>query len=396
MTNTALKPQFMQKPEQIHFIDLQAQQLLLRNRIDLAIKKVLDHGMYIMGPEVARLESLLSAYTGARHTISCANGTDALLLVLRAKNIGPNDAVFVPSFTFVATAEVVSLTGATPVFVDILPDTFNMCPKSLEQAIEVAKKEDLTPKAIIPVDLFGLPADYKTIHQVAEHHGLWVMADGAQSFGASLSGNKVGRLAPITTTSFFPAKPLGAYGDGGAIFTDDDEIVATLKSIRVHGQGNDRYHHINVGLNSRLDTIQAAILLEKMSIFDNEIQERQNVAHRYNKGLKDYVETPKFYEGAISAWAQYTVKLPQEISRETLIANLKEMGVPTMVYYPIPLHCQPAYAQYPRATGKHGNLPTCEEISQRVLSLPMHPYLSPEMQDYIIESFLTCLRKARQ
>lgn len=393
MTQSALKPQISMTPESIPFIDLKAQQLHLKDQIDRAIQRVLDHGLYIMGPEVSQLESRLSSYTGARHTITCANGTDALLLVLRARHIGPGDAIFVPSFTFVATAEVVSLVGATPVFVDILPDTFNMCPKSLEQAIAAAKKEGLTPKGVIPVDLFGLPADYTTIHQVAEHHTLWVMADGAQSFGAGYKGTKVGKLANVTTTSFFPAKPLGAYGDGGAIFTDDEELTVLLKSIRVHGQGHDRYHHINIGLNSRLDTFQAAILLQKLSIFDKELEDRQRIACRYNEALEGVVEIPQCYEETQSAWAQYTIKLPTSISREVLIVDLKECGIPTMVYYPIPLHHQPAYTHFPRATG-NAPLPISEAMSQRVLSLPMHPYLTSALQDQIIESFLTCLKRA--
>lgn len=377
-------------PPHINFIDLHAQQLRLRDKIDIAMKCVLDHGLYIMGPEVAQLEQNLSTFCGARHTISCANGTDALTLVLRAKNISLGDAVFVPSFTFVATAEVVCQLGATPIFVDCQEETFNMCPSSLIQAIALSKRKGLTPKAIIPVDLFGLPADYDVIHEIAEEYNIFVIADAAQSFGATRQGKRVGTLAPVTTTSFFPAKPLGCYGDGGAIFTDDDELAAILKSIRLHGQGNDRYHHIHVGLNSRLDTLQAAILIEKLSIFEEEIQQRQQVARRYNGAFQgvDFIKSiPLFFDNTVSTWAQYTLLLKSPETRSALIDHLKKRGVPSMMYYPTPLHKQPAYLTYPCATESR-SLCVSEMLSECVLSLPMHPYLSQPLQDYIIESVL--------
>lgn len=384
-----ITPPYNLPPHQpIDFIDLRSQQTRLRDKIDLAIKRVLDHGMYIMGPEVVQLEQNLSAFCKARHSISCANGTDALALVLRALNIGRGDAVFVPSFTFVATAEVVCQLGATPVFVDCQTSTFNMCPSSLEQAISFSKQQGLIPKVIIPVDLFGLPADYTAIHNIAHQNNLFVIADAAQSFGGALNGKRVGTLAPVTTTSFFPAKPLGCYGDGGAIFTDDEDLAKIIKSIRVHGQGNDRYHHIHVGLNSRLDTIQAAILLEKLSVFEEEIQQRQEVARRYNdafQGLKIIQSIPRFFENTISAWAQYTLILESSVVRNALIEHLKKQGIPTMRYYPMPLHLQPAYLTYPCATAAR-SLPVSEMLSESVLSLPMHPYLTAPLQDYIINA----------
>lgn len=357
----------------MQFIDLKSQLELIRPQIDAAIKRVLDHGIFIMGPEVHALEKQLAEFSGVKHAISCANGADALGLGLMAKNVGPGDAIFVPSFTFAATAEVVSWVGATPVFIDSLEDTYNMDPKSLDQGIQHAKKLGLKPTGIIPVDLFGQPADYDSIQAIADEYGLWVMADGAQSFGASYKGREVGNIGDMATTSFFPAKPLGCYGDGGAIFTNDDDLAAVIKSLRVHGQGSDKYDNVRIGMNGRLDTIQAAILIEKLKIFPNELIARQQTADAYNEALKDIVKVPEIIDEANSAWAQYTVVLPEHIDRSKLIASLKEAGIPTMVYYLKPLHLQTAYKHYPTATGSA--LPVCENLSERVLSLPMSGYV---------------------
>jgi dTDP-4-amino-4,6-dideoxygalactose transaminase len=357
----------------MQFIDLKSQLELIRPQIDAAIKRVLDHGAFIMGPEVFELEKQLAAFCGVKHAISCANGTDALGLGLMAKNVGHGDAVFVPSFTFAATAEVVAWMRATPVFIDSLEDTYNMDPKSLEQGIKQAKKLGLKSVGIIPVDLFGQPADYDAIQAIADEYGLWVMADGAQSFGASYKGRKVGNIGDMATTSFFPAKPLGCYGDGGAIFTNDDELAAVIKSLRVHGQGADKYDNVRIGMNGRLDTIQAAILIEKLKIFPDELVARQKTADAYNEALKDMVSVPKVIDETSSAWAQYTVVLTEHIDRFKLMTSLKETGIPTMVYYVKPLHLQTAYKHYPTATGSA--LPVCENLSERVLSFPMSGYV---------------------
>lgn len=376
----------LKQPEMIQpmqFIDLRTQLELIRPHIDAAIKRVLDHGIFIMGPEVHTLEKQLAEFCGVKHAISCANGTDALGLGLMAKNVGPGDAIFVPSFTFAATAEVVSWVGATPVFIDSLEDTYNIDPKSLEQGIAQAKKLGIKPAGIIPVDLFGQPADYDAIQAIADEHGLWVMADGAQSFGASYKGLKVGNIGDMATTSFFPAKPLGCYGDGGAIFTNDDELAAIIKSLRVHGQGSDKYDNVRIGMNGRLDTIQAAILIEKLKIFPNELIARQKTADAYNAALKDILNIPHVIDGATSAWAQYTVLLPEHIDRSKLMTSLKEGGIPTMVYYVKPLHLQTAYKHYPTATD--GALPVCEKLSERVLSLPMSGYVGGEEAFTVIQ-----------
>lgn len=380
MTIALKQPELIQ---QMQFIDLKSQLELIRPQIDAAIKRVLDHGIFIMGPEVHALEKQLAEFSGVKHAISCANGTDALGLGLMAKNVGPGDAIFVPSFTFAATAEVVSWVGATPVFIDSLDDTYNLDPKSLEQGIKQAKKLGLKPAGIIPVDLFGQPADYDAMQAIADEYGLWVMADGAQSFGASYKGRKVGNIGDMSTTSFFPAKPLGCYGDGGAIFTNDDELAAVIKSLRVHGQGSDKYDNVRIGMNGRLDTIQAAILIEKLKIFPNELIARQKTADAYNEALKGIVRVPHEIDGAASAWAQYTVVLPEHIDRSKLMSNLKEAGIPTMVYYVKPLHLQTAYKHYPTATG--AALPICENLSERVLSLPMSGYVGGDEAFTVIQ-----------
>jgi dTDP-4-amino-4,6-dideoxygalactose transaminase len=360
------------------FIDLAAQQRHLRGRIDAAIARVLDHGHYVMGPEVGELEHRLAAATGARHAITCANGTDALALALMALGVRPGDAVLVPTFTFAATAEVVPLAGAVPVFVDVLEDSFNLDPRSLEQGIEAARRLGLRPAGVIAVDLFGQPADYDAISTVADAHGLWLVADAAQSFGATYQGRRVGQLVRLTTTSFFPAKPLGCYGDGGAVFCDDDGLAATLRSLRVHGQGADKYDNVRVGMNSRLDTLQAAILLEKLAVFADEVVARDRAAARYARGLADVVAVPRILPGATSVWAQYTVRAAD---RDALAARLKAQGIPTAVYYPVPLHRQAAFRGYPWAGDR---LPVAERLAGEVLSLPMHPYLDGPAQDRIV------------
>ena len=365
--------------EPIAFIDLQAQRRRLGDRMETAIGKVLQHGRFIMGPEVRTLEERLAGYVGVKHVISCASGTDALQLPLMAWGIGPGDAVFVPGFTFAATAEVVALVGATPVFVDVLADSFNMDPASLEAAIEaVASEGRLRPAAVIPVDLFGQPADYDALQLLADRHGLRMLADTAQGFGAHYRGRRTGSIGDAASTSFFPAKPLGCYGDGGAVFTDDDGLAETMRSLRVHGQGTDKYDNVRIGVNGRLDTMQAAVLLEKLAIFDDEVAARDQVANAYSAALADTAETPVLIADTTSIWAQYTVKLDD---RDGVAARLKAAGVPTAIYYPRPLNRQTAYRDYPSAPA---GLPVSEALSERVLSLPMHPYLDRATQDRIV------------
>jgi len=362
----------------IPFIDLQAQRRRLGKRIDDAILKVVDHGAYILGPEVQQLEAKLAEFCGARHCISCANGTDALALVLMAWGIKPGDAVYVPAFTFVATAEVVAWFGATPVFVDVLEDSFNMDPDSLETAIEAAAGMSLTPKAVIPVDLFGQPADYRRLLPIAERHGLNVLADTAQGFGATLDGQRTGTFGDATATSFFPAKPLSCYGDGGAVFTDDDALAEDLHSLRVHGQGSNKYDNVRIGMNGRMDTIQAAILIEKLDIFPDEIAARQRVADYYSSNLDSRQLPPVLMEGATSVWAQYTIQLE---GRAAVQDACRSAGIPTAIYYPIPLSRQTGYRHFPTVpTG----IPVSDALADRVLSLPMHPYLDQETQDRIL------------
>jgi dTDP-4-amino-4,6-dideoxygalactose transaminase len=369
--------------EPIEFIDLGAQRRRIGTRMDEAIRRVIEHGRFILGPEVAELEHQLAEFCGAKHALSCANGTDALGLALMAKGAGPGQAILVPSFTFAATAEVVAWFGATPIFVDVLAETFNMAPASLEAGIAMARRLGLTPAGVIPVDLFGLPADYNEILAIAAAQGMWVLCDAAQSFGAVYKGRRVGTLGDLTTTSFFPAKPLGCYGDGGAVFLEDDETIAVLKSLRVHGQGSDKYDNVRIGMNARLDTMQAAVLLEKLAIFADEIAARDCIAARYNALLGEAVIVPEVPAGLTSVWAQYTIRLPARCDRDVVAARLKATGIPTAVYYPKPLHTQTAYRDYPRA----GNgLPVSEQLSAEVLSLPMHPYLDRGVQDRIAEA----------
>lgn len=371
----------------IAFIDLAAQRKRLGSAVDEAVLRVINHGGYIMGPEVKTLEADLAAFTGAKHVVSCANGTDALGFVLMAKGVKPGDAVLCPTFTFAATAEVVAWTGATPIFVDVREDTFNMDVASLEAGISTAKSLGLSPVGVIPVDLFGLPADYDAIESVCHREGMWVLCDAAQSFGATYKGRKVGSIGLATSTSFFPAKPLGCYGDGGAVFTNDDELAAVMRSIRVHGQGSDKYDNVRIGMNGRLDTMQAAILIEKLKIFPSEVEARDRIAKRYNDSLRGVAIVPDTPEGYTSVWAQYTLRL-KDFNREKFQADLKAVGVPTMVYYPKPLHQQTAYKSYPVA----GNgLPVAERLASEVVSLPMHPYLDEATQDRIIEAVCSAL-----
>jgi UDP-2-acetamido-2-deoxy-ribo-hexuluronate aminotransferase len=363
----------------IPFIDLKAQRARLKSGIDAAVMRVLDHGGFVMGPEVAELERRLGAFGGAAHVLTCANGTDALALPLMAWGIGRGDAVFCPSFTFAATAEVTPWFDATPVFVDVLPDTYNLDPNHLDRAIaEVKAKGELTPRAIIAVDLFGQPADYPRISQVARRHGLKLIADSAQGFGCTLDGLQPLHWADVATTSFFPAKPLGCYGDGGAVLTNDADLHAILVSLRNHGAGVDKYDNVRIGMNSRLDTIQAAILLEKLAAFPAEITARNRIADRYAEGLKGAVRTPTVIEGGVSTWAQYTVEADD---RDGLAAALKDQGIPTAIYYPRPLHVQTAYRDFP--VGGNG-LPVTMDKAGRVVSLPMHADLDEATQDRIV------------
>jgi dTDP-4-amino-4,6-dideoxygalactose transaminase len=367
----------------IAFIDLQAQRHRLGAPLEAAIKAAVEGGQWILGPQVAQFERDIAQWAGVKHAIACANGTDALLLLLRAWGVGPGDAVFVPAFTFAATAEVVALAGASPVFVDVLSDTFNMDPVSLDAAIALVKKVGkLTPLVVMPVDLFGQPADYTLLAPVAARHGLRLLCDTAQGFGGLLHGKRAGAIGDAAATSFFPAKPLGCYGDGGACFTNDDGLKELLLSLRMHGQGSDRYEHVRVGYNSRLDTIQAAILIEKLKIFDDEIKMRNAVAQRYNDAFagSNRIKTPTVIAGATSTWAQYTLQVED---RARFQADLKAAGVPTAVYYPIPLSKQRAYSHYPSAP-----TPVSEALSPRVVSLPMHPYLDIASQDRVIAAVL--------
>jgi dTDP-4-amino-4,6-dideoxygalactose transaminase len=373
----------------IPFIDVAGQRHRLGRAIDEAVGRVLAHCQFIQGPEVRVLEADLAAFCGAKHVIGCASGTDALLLVLLAWEIGPGNAVICPAFTFHATAEQVALLGATPVFADVQADTFNIDPDSLERAVATAKARGLKPRAIIPVDLFGLPADHDAIESIAKKHGLLVLDDAAQSFGATYRGRKLGALADATATSFFPAKPLGCYGDGGAVFTNDDALAARVKSLRVHGESPiDKYDALRIGITGRLDTIQAAVLIEKLKIFPEEIVARQAVAARYAEGLAGLAITPRASNESTSVWAQYTIRL-QPGRRDALAAALKAQGIPTAVYYARPLHRQAAYRDFPVA---EGGLPVCERLSEEVISLPMHAYLEPPVQDRIIGAVRQALK----
>ena len=370
-------------PDPIAFIDLQAQRKRMGEALTRAINDAVEGGQWILGPQVAALEQQLASFAGVKHAVACANGTDALLLILKAWDVGRGHAVFVPSFTFAATAEVVVLAGATPVFVDVLADTFNMDPVSLEAAIAMVRRDaKLAPKAVIPVDLFGQPADYGKLERIAKREGLLMLCDTAQAFGATLDGKHTAAIGDAAATSFFPAKPLGCYGDGGACFTNDDGLAEVLRSLCMHGQGTDRYEHVRVGANSRLDTIQAAVLLEKLKIFPDEIEARERVARRYNAALgkSNRIIVPRVIEGARSVWAQYTIQVED---RAKLQADLRDENIPTAVYYPVPLGRQRAYAQFLSAP-----TPVSDALSKSVVSLPMHPYLDEATQDRIVAAVL--------
>ncbi len=375
----------------IPFIDLQKQREVLGAPLEDAILAAVRAGKYILGPEVKELEAQLAKRSGVKHAITCANGTESLALVLMAKGVKPGDAVFVPSFTFIATAEVVAWLGATPVFVDVTEEDFNIDPNSLKVALSFAKSEGLKPVGIVAVDLFGRPAKYDQINAFAAENDLWVMADAAQSYGGSNKDGSVGSLAETTATSFFPAKPLGCYGDGGAVFTDSDELAQKFQSLRVHGKGTDKYDNVLIGMNSRLDTVQAAVLLQKLSIFDEEIRKRQTAAEYYNAQLSDVVKTPDINPDIQSAWAQYTLCLESKEQREQVMAFCKDKGVPTMIYYPTPLSSQTAYKHYPCAPG---GVPVSDRLSDTVMSLPMHPYLETDVQDYIVETLRDALAES--
>lgn len=376
------------RPEPIPFIDLAAQRRRLGKSIDEAVSRVLNHCQFINGPEVTALEQALKDFSGAKHVVSCASGTDALLMVLMAKQVGPGDAVLCPSFTFCATGEAVALTGATPVFVDVDEATFNINAASLKRGIAKAKQRGLKPVAVIPVDLFGQSADHDAIAEIAEAEGLFVLDDAAQGFGATYKGRRLGTFGLATATSFFPAKPLGCFGDGGAIFTDDDELAETLRSIRVHGQGSDKYDNVRLGLTGRLDTIQAAVLLEKLKIFEDEIAARNRVAERYARGLGNVVTVPRLAPGCSSIWACYTIRLPKGTDRDGFAAALQAQGVPTAIYYTKSMHQQTAYRDFPVADG---GLPASESLSNDVISLPVHAYLDEATQDRVIAAVRAAL-----
>jgi UDP-2-acetamido-2-deoxy-ribo-hexuluronate aminotransferase len=357
----------------MQFIDLAKQQSLIKTNLDKRIQDVLAHGKYIMGPEIKEMEAQLAEYVGVKHCVSCSSGTDALLMPLMAWDVGPGDAVFTTPFTFIATAEVIQLLGATPIFVDIDPISYNISPQLLDDAIgQVIERGELNPKAIIPVDLFGLPADYAAIELISKKYDIKILEDAAQGFGGQIDDRKAGSFGDAASTSFFPAKPLGCYGDGGAIFTDDDELYEKLVSVRVHGKGGDKYDNVRIGLNGRMDTLQAAIVLEKFTLFPDEVNLRNKVAARYNELLAERVVIPEVENGYTSVWAQYSILAKDANDRANLQSKLKDAGIPSAVYYPKPLHQQTAFNHL---SYKDGDFPVSEEMSQRIFSLPMHPYL---------------------
>ena len=367
----------------MQFIDLKAQQKLIRENIDLRIKKILDHGKYIMGPEIHELEERLANYVNVKHCISCSSGTDALLIPLLAMDIGPDHAVITTPFTYIATAEVIALVGATPIFCDIYDQTFNINPEGLQKALDLALSKNLKPKAIMPVDLFGLPARYRLIEKFAKENDLLIIEDAAQGFGGRINEKPAGSFGDVAGTSFFPAKPLGCYGDGGAIFTNNDELATKMKSIRVHGGGKDKYENVRIGINGRLDTIQAAVLLEKIEIFDKELISRNNAAKYYTQNINKMFIPPHIPEKYLSSWAQYSILIPDHINRQDVIKKLNDRGIPSMVYYKLPVHIQEGYKKY---NYKLGDFPISEKTSEKILSLPMHPYLSKDIQNEVISA----------
>ena len=369
----------MDPHKHIPFVDVQGHRKQIGKAIDEAVSRVLAHGRYVMGPEVEELENALSMRTDGRHVISCANGTDALHLCLRAFEIKPGDAIFVPAFTFAATAEAICLAGGTPVFVDIESETYNISCESLQDSIEMVLKDGLLkPTGIIAVDLFGHPAAYPSLEILSNRFNLWVLEDAAQALGARLQDRPCGTFGRAAATSFFPAKPLGAYGDGGAIFVDDKVLAEKIRSLRSHGQGGDKYKNIRIGMNSRLDTLQAAVLLQKLKLFDDELDIRNKIAQRYSSLLKDVVNTPTITPEVTSIWAQYTIETPK---RKQLTDTLKKAGIPTAIYYPYILPNLPAYQIFPVAPS---GTPVAEAATSKVLSLPMHAYLSKTSQDHIV------------
>jgi dTDP-4-amino-4,6-dideoxygalactose transaminase len=372
----------------IPFIDVAAQRQRLGDRIDAAVARVLGHCQFILGPEVRELEAALAGFCGARHAVTCASGTDALLMVLMARGLGPGDAVICPSFTFCATAEVVARVGATPVFADIDAATFNIAPESAVRAVAAARQAGLNPCMIVPVDLFGLPADFAAINALAAAEELFVLDDAAQAFGAMVGNRRLGTLADAAATSFFPAKPLGCYGDGGAVFTDDDDMRDILLSLRTHGEGTDRYDNVRIGLTARLDTIQAAVLIEKLKIFPDEIAERNRIAQRYSQHLAEVVKVPSVPNAMTSVWAQYTIRVKAG-GRATFASALKAQGIPTAIYYPKPLHRQEAYRHFP---ADPSGLPVSDLVAEEVISLPMHSYLDGATQDRIIAAVRHAVR----
>ena len=364
------------------FIDLRAQQSKIRERIDKRIKTVLDHGKYIMGPEVFELEERLSSYVGVKFCISCSSGTDALLIPLMANGIGPGDAVITTPFTYIATAEVISLLGAEPIFVDIYEETYNINPNFIEPAILDAERKGLNVKAIMPVDLFGLPARYRLIEDIAKKFNLIIIEDAAQGFGGEAKGKKAGSFGKVASTSFFPAKPLGCYGDGGAIFTNDEELADKMRSIRIHGSGSDKYENVRIGINGRLDTIQAAILLEKLSIFDEELKLRNMVADYYRNNIVGNFKNPFIPKDYLSSLAQYSLLAESEFERNEIMSTLSNSNIPNMIYYKCPLHLQTVFKKL--GYGK-GDFPISEKVASQIFSIPMHPYLDKDKQNRIIE-----------
>jgi len=374
----------------MQFIDLKSQQKIIRNKISARLNQVLDHGQYIMGPEISELESKLADYVNFKHAIAVSSGTDALLLALMCYDVGPGDTIITTPFTFISTVEVICLLGATPVFVDINPETYNIDPLAIEETIIRCKKESNHLRGIIAVDLFGLPAEYDTINHIAQKYNLFVIEDAAQSFGATYHDHRACSLADISCTSFFPAKPLGGYGDGGMCFTNDNTHAEKIKSLMLHGQGRQRYEHIHIGINGRLDTMQAAILLEKFAIFPDELIERRRVADLYSNLLKEHSSliTPSIPSHCQSSWAQYSIQVDNSEQRQHVQNELKNQDIPTAIYYPIPIHQQPAFKNMTNQT-----FPVSEAVSQRIMSLPMHPYLSPDQQGMITKAVLNALEK---
>ena len=375
----------------IPFIDLKAQQERIRDDVDQRIAAVLNHGAYIMGPEVTELETELGKWAQTKHVISCSSGTDALILALLGKKLRPGQGVICPSFTFAATAESLAVLGASPVFADVDPHSFNLDPRNLSAALQAGTDAGIDVVGIMPVGLFGMPADMRAIRDFAQKKGLWIIDDAAQSFGAHYQDIPVGKLADVTCTSFFPAKPLGCYGDGGALFTDDDEVADIARSCRVHGMGETKYHNDRIGMTARLDTMQAAVLLSKLSIFKDELVRRQAVADHYQARLAEHVITPRLSQDATSSWAQYTIKLPQHIERQKVQDYLLSQNVPTMVYYPIPMHKQKPYQRYPVANQE---LAITDTLCDIVLALPMHPYLQEEQIESICSALISAVSNA--